>query len=222
MTAIAERPQAGAAPEVKAVQAYTAMVVHDEPEGTPAYSRAPAPGETSFAAAPTDPDWREQATCRQEPDLWYVGDGRWRTPERDRAILLCETRCPVRDACLADAMTYEAGKPSKERHGIWGGLTPVKRAQLAGVSPPQGRPFLPHCPRPGRQRGLERHARLGQAACTLCREYEDRLEARGDDLDARVLRMRAAGMSIGAIETVLGTHSVRAILARQTDLENTA
>ncbi len=37
-------------------------------------------------------------------------------------------RCPVRDACLADATARD------ERWGLWGGLTPIQRRKLARMA----------------------------------------------------------------------------------------
>lgn len=67
------------------------------------------------------------AACRGRHDLaWHLDHPRSRK-ERQRiaeAITICET-CPVRTACLMHAIKYG------EIDSIWGGLTPLQRAQLA-------------------------------------------------------------------------------------------
>jgi WhiB family redox-sensing transcriptional regulator len=66
--------------------------------------------------------WRDDARCAQiGTDLFY--------PEKAEATIAQTARricgmCPVRDACLDEAMT------THEPHGVWGGLTAHERAQL--------------------------------------------------------------------------------------------
>lgn len=39
--------------------------------------------------------------------------------------------CPVREACLAWQMAWEAGTGVSSRHGVFGGLNPAERSKLA-------------------------------------------------------------------------------------------
>ncbi|MDN3358244.1 WhiB family transcriptional regulator [Actinomadura sp. DC4] len=69
-------------------------------------------------------DWRALAACRPFDSAIFFPD---RTAYRNNAVAgakaVCR-RCPVREECLEAAM--EGG----EKVGIWGGLTPVERANL--------------------------------------------------------------------------------------------
>ena len=67
-------------------------------------------------------DWRERAACRDESTLlWFLGNDPFENAE---AKQVCGG-CPVRDECLEHAMD------SRERDGIWGGLTGDERKTLA-------------------------------------------------------------------------------------------
>ncbi len=63
--------------------------------------------------------WRQDAAC-----LGANVDGFYSETPTPEARATCR-RCPVRAACLADALARD------ERWGLWGGLTPVQRRNLA-------------------------------------------------------------------------------------------
>lgn len=76
-------------------------------------------------------DWRSQALCARVQDVdaaWVPADqGTHRTRRQIAAAMdICDA-CPVRDACLADAMVY-AGADDLT---IYGGLTRLQRLMLA-------------------------------------------------------------------------------------------
>lgn len=69
--------------------------------------------------------WRRQALCAGHPDR-----GAWFSEDREdmkRAKAVCRA-CPVRDECLAFAVT------TGPHHGIWGGTTPYERRRLRRMS----------------------------------------------------------------------------------------
>jgi WhiB family redox-sensing transcriptional regulator len=68
--------------------------------------------------------WINRAACLNRNPAWWDHDTGPTSPQGDKAIAICN-RCPVRTECLTDAM--ELGT----EHGIWGGLTPLDRKQLA-------------------------------------------------------------------------------------------
>lgn len=81
----------------------------------------------------TPSDWSTKAVCADphyadyRDELWYA-----LPKERDavnEAKEIC-SRCPVRQACLEDAMKAEGGAGHSNRHGIRGGLTPTQRHRL--------------------------------------------------------------------------------------------
>jgi hypothetical protein len=101
-----------------------------------------------------EPDrWRDKAACRDHVTLDWIEPN-----ARDTALCreVCG-RCPVRSQCLHTALV------SGEAWGIWGGLTPDERAEIAAsgkyplpaVSPPHGT--------------NPRYAKHG-CRCRLCRE----------------------------------------------------
>ena len=59
-------------------------------------------------------------------DFYRAGGGR--VPRAIRA--LCES-CPVRAACLEDALQHEGDAPRHLRFGVWAGTTPAERHTLA-------------------------------------------------------------------------------------------
>lgn len=70
-------------------------------------------------------DWMDQALCAQtDPALWFP-DGAGHDYRKAKAIC---GRCPVRDACEAQAQRVEGGASHPYRHGAWGGTTPRDRA----------------------------------------------------------------------------------------------
>jgi WhiB family redox-sensing transcriptional regulator len=77
--------------------------------------------------------WQTQAACAT-PDAdphWFIPAESGRTSySRGRAVCI---RCPVRDACLTDALTREGNAKADDRAGLWGGLSPEQRANLAAV-----------------------------------------------------------------------------------------
>lgn len=84
--------------------------------------------------------WWDNAVCRQ------IGPGPWdeeTAAGAGRAKRLCREVCPVRDECLEHAMEREAGRTDLYRGGIWGGLGPKQRYELARR--PSTRPDLRVC-----------------------------------------------------------------------------
>lgn len=77
--------------------------------------------------------WREQAACAgTDPAMWFPEDIRSPTlaaHATTSAVQTCHA-CPVRDACLAETMRTEKSSRG-HRHGIYGGLTPAQRQELA-------------------------------------------------------------------------------------------
>ena len=75
---------------------------------------------------PVDISWQPRAACRdQDPELFF--SDHHSLPDRDRvarARLICRT-CPVKDACLADALATDA-------YGIWGNTTRDERMAMQG------------------------------------------------------------------------------------------
>lgn len=75
------------------------------------------------------PSWHEQAACAgmDETLFFPLGEGGPVGAERVQQAKAVCSGCPVRAACLADAMTRES--PSA-RHGVFGGLTATERGRL--------------------------------------------------------------------------------------------
>ncbi|MCE5291729.1 MAG: WhiB family transcriptional regulator [Nocardiaceae bacterium] len=66
--------------------------------------------------------------CREEPDLWFAD-----TPNLlEEAKLRCSA-CPVRQRCLAEALSRE------EPWGVWGGEI-FERGVIVARKRPRGRP----------------------------------------------------------------------------------
>ena len=71
-----------------------------------------------------------EAACSSMPEA--VADRVFfSTDPRDRryAVGVCGG-CPVREACLRMALDAERGTGVYERHGVFGGLTPIERFRL--------------------------------------------------------------------------------------------
>jgi hypothetical protein len=80
-----------------------------------------------MVAAPTGRNsWKDRAACRGEPDLFFPerGDRRgWKEAKR-----ICDEECPVRSECL----TFALSDPALMVAGVFGGLSPKQRRDLAG------------------------------------------------------------------------------------------
>lgn len=74
-------------------------------------------------------DWRTEALCAR-PDMAAYRELFFPTPgEKGKALAakqICAA-CPVRLACLEDALAVEGGCGHEKRHGIRGGLSPAGR-----------------------------------------------------------------------------------------------
>ena len=79
---------------------------------------------------PENRDWMEKASCAQVGgDMWYAEEGQPLHIKRAKAVC---AECPVRMQCLDYAMRHEAANErTTVRYGIFGGLTPHQRNQLA-------------------------------------------------------------------------------------------
>lgn len=65
-------------------------------------------------------NWRQRAACRGiDPSIFYPATDE----EADEAKGICAS-CPVRQTCLEHSLT------SREREGVWGGLTERERRRL--------------------------------------------------------------------------------------------
>lgn len=70
--------------------------------------------------------WRAEALCATtDPELFFLDNG----SSYQAARRLCVS-CPVREACLEDAMTFEASLAGR-RYGMFGGTTPQQRSEIA-------------------------------------------------------------------------------------------
>ena len=71
-----------------------------------------------------------EAACSSMPEavadrVFFSTDAR----DRRHAKRVCEG-CPVREACLRMALDAERGTGVYERHGVFGGLTPIERFRM--------------------------------------------------------------------------------------------
>lgn len=76
--------------------------------------------------------WRARAACVGVPDDVFFPVEHRRSPVEARRI--CNA-CPVRAACLNEAMSVE-NDSMRGRFGVFGGLTPTQRARLARKARP--------------------------------------------------------------------------------------
>lgn len=79
--------------------------------------------------------WQDQAACAEIGTALFLpdddsGDDRWNSSTYTAGKRVC-AGCPVRADCLEHAMAMEGGSAHQYRSGLWGGLTPNQRAQLA-------------------------------------------------------------------------------------------
>lgn len=76
--------------------------------------------EIGVASASEDANWQERGTCKEvDPEIFFPEKG----GSTREAKAVCQ-RCPVRDACLEEALA------SDERFGIWGGFSERERRRM--------------------------------------------------------------------------------------------
>jgi WhiB family transcriptional regulator, redox-sensing transcriptional regulator len=83
------------------------------------------------------PEWRRAARCAGpdvDPGVFFPPDG-WANEVAVAAAKRACGSCPVRAACLADALAWE--EPNR-RHGVLGGLTATERGRLSDSLGPGG------------------------------------------------------------------------------------
>lgn len=102
-------------------------------------------------------DWMESAACVGLGHLFFLEPGESSAPAKK----ICAA-CPVRDECLADALTHP-----EPWHGIFGGMSPRERRRLAAeMDLPKPIRIIQH----GTVSGYDRERRQGLVPCVLCRE----------------------------------------------------
>lgn len=79
-----------------------------------------------------DRDWRDDAVCagpeyEGRRNLWFPTPGDTVTLKQAKEI--CGA-CPVRRACLTEALREEGGQAHDNRHGVLGGLSGRQRRAL--------------------------------------------------------------------------------------------
>lgn len=120
---------------------------------------------TTSLALCTDPAYADRLD-----ELWFA-----HTVEQKAAVVeairICY-QCPIRLACLRDALTIEGGANKESRHGIRGGLTGYQRRLVyeelvkrkTGQGPKRKRA---EC---GTRGGYQRHLREKTPICAPCRQ----------------------------------------------------
>jgi len=73
-------------------------------------------------------DWEASAACRGVPTEVFYGSDRLNYSHTIQAKRVCRG-CPVVGECLAWALA------TREPWGVWGGLTPLERAERLGWAP---------------------------------------------------------------------------------------
>lgn len=83
--------------------------------------------------------WQDDGLCREVGDaLFFPDDEGARAHRYTGARAIC-AKCPVQVECLDDAMSREGDATREYRAGLWGGLSPEQRANLAKTRrPPKG------------------------------------------------------------------------------------
>ena len=97
-----------------------------------------------------DTDWYLSASCRgSDVESWFRGHETKSSEGELRMLTNICASCPVRVQCLASAMKAEGKLPGKSRGGIYGGLTPQQRGDLAQGAQLRTEPEpCPSCNRP--------------------------------------------------------------------------
>ncbi|MER5213665.1 WhiB family transcriptional regulator [Streptomyces sp. NPDC002838] len=115
--------------------------------------------------------WAEDASCRgYDLDLFFTDSKRGIA----QAKQVC-AGCPVREECLDEGLRAEDGS----RYGIYGGLTPDERAELAKDPPRTGRKTAPCGTPAAHRRHVKNKEPIDDACRTAKREADRRWRATG-------------------------------------------
>ena len=106
-----------------------------------------------------------QAACLSDGEMWFSLDPR----DIAVAVSVCNS-CPVRDACLEQALRAEGQFPSGQRYGVAGGLTPSQRARLTGRVRHRRTEVTRAPEQHGTPAGYRQHERKGSPKCPECIE----------------------------------------------------
>jgi WhiB family redox-sensing transcriptional regulator len=80
------------------------------------------------------PDWQEKAACRGVPtEIFFPDNPGGQDSVYNKARDFC-LKCEVTQQCLAYALEHETGQ--RCRFGVFGGLSPRERSQLATTPNP--------------------------------------------------------------------------------------
>ena len=80
------------------------------------------------------PDWQEKAACRGVPtEIFFPENPGGQDSVYNKAREFCR-KCEVTQQCLAYALEHETGQ--RCRFGVFGGLSPRERSQLATTPNP--------------------------------------------------------------------------------------
>lgn len=112
--------------------------------------------------------WRDLAAClNHNAELWFPLGERSDADRANTAAAkaICgspdQPACPVREACLAEAMRVETGHGRDNRNGVQGGLTASARHHLSTKT---SKP-VPAC---GTSGGALQHRKRGEDPCVFC------------------------------------------------------
>ncbi|MGW2367143.1 WhiB family transcriptional regulator [Streptomyces sp. NPDC001667] len=137
----------------------------------------PAGGMLAFDPVP-DPGLAGALCVGEDPEVFFPLVGDRATAKKAREIC---ARCPVAEACLAEALREEGGRSHSTRFGIRGGKSPNQRHRLYRqrkaaeearvqsppvADPPQPKRRVAKC---GTRSGYLRHRRNDEVACDACR-----------------------------------------------------
>lgn len=113
------------------------------------------------------------APCMEtDPDLSFPSGTGKREIAHIQAKKNC-ARCPIalREECLEMAMRTEGRAVAANRYGVFGGLDPVERAELAKERRTE-RPTSPHTADHGTAARARVHRRAGETPCGPCLNAE--------------------------------------------------
>lgn len=75
--------------------------------------------------SPFEVPWHKQAACYRQGYALYFHEGKFEAKQKAKqAKKYCNEPCPVKDLCLISSLE------NRDKHGVWGGLTPNERKKL--------------------------------------------------------------------------------------------